>query len=85
MSGGFSVRVQTANGVSTAEPSSAGKIQVGHVEADDVAAVVLSGDNKPLGDGIDGLLGRSFLSRFDVTFGAKEWRIEAKNEAHSSG
>ena len=29
-------------------------------------------------DLIDGLLGRSFLSRFDVACGAREWRIESK-------
>jgi clan AA aspartic protease (TIGR02281 family) len=76
LSGDYSVRMQTANGISLAQRSSAAKVKIGRVEANDVAAVVHA--EKTLGDGIDGLLGRSFLSRFDVTFGAKEWRIESK-------
>ncbi|PZM08842.1 aspartyl protease family protein [Rhizobium tubonense] len=78
LSGDATVRMQAAGGVFLAERSSARQLRVGHVEADDVEAIVLSGGDKPLGDGIDGLLGRSFLSRFDVTFGQKEWRIESK-------
>jgi clan AA aspartic protease (TIGR02281 family) len=78
LSGDLSVRMQSANGVSLAQRSSAKQIRIGHVEAKDVATIVLTDGNKPLGDGIDGLLGRSFLSRFDVTFGAREWRIESK-------
>jgi clan AA aspartic protease (TIGR02281 family) len=78
LSGDYSVRMQTANGISLAQRSSAAKVKVGRVEANDVAAVVHA--EKTLGDGIDGLLGRSFLSRFDVTFGAKEWRIESKKQ-----
>lgn len=73
----YSVRMQTANGISFAQRSSASKVKIGRVEANDVATVVHA-DDKALGDDIDGLLGRSFLSRFDVTFGAKEWRIESK-------
>lgn len=78
LSGDATVRMQAAGGVFLAERSSAKQLRVGHVEGDDVEAIVLSGGDKPLGDGIDGLLGRSFLSRFDVTFGQKEWRIESK-------
>lgn len=83
MTGGFSVRMQTANGISNAQSSSASKIQLGHIEANDVAAVVLPSESTSLGDGIDGLLGRSFLSRFDVTFGAKELKIEAKQDGNA--
>ncbi|WP_133624630.1 hypothetical protein [Phyllobacterium brassicacearum] len=56
--------------------SSAAEVRIEQVKANDVATVVHA--EKTLGDGIDGLLGRSFLSRFDVTVGAKEWRIESK-------
>jgi hypothetical protein len=52
-------------------------VKVGRVEASDVAVVILN-DDTALGSALDGLLGRSFLSRFDVTFGAREWRIETK-------
>jgi hypothetical protein len=43
------------------------QLRVGHVEANDIEAIVLSGGDEPLRDGIDGLLERSFLLRFDVT------------------
>ncbi len=78
LSGDYSVRMQTANGISLAQRSSAAEVRIGRVKANDVATVVHA--EKTLGDGIDGLLGRSFLSRFDVTFGAKEWRIESKRQ-----
>jgi clan AA aspartic protease (TIGR02281 family) len=78
LSNDYSVRMQTANGVSYAQRSTASQIKLGKVAANDVATVVLSEDGKSLGGGVDGLLGRSFLSRFDVTFGTDEWRIEAK-------
>lgn len=73
------VRLQTANGIAIAQRTSLDKVKLGKVEAEDVAAVVHA-DDHALGDGTDGLLGRSFLSRFDVTFGAKEWRIESKKQ-----
>ncbi|MDE1993114.1 MAG: TIGR02281 family clan AA aspartic protease [Rhizobiaceae bacterium] len=72
-----SIVVQTANGMSQAQQTTAADVKVGHVEATDVATVV-SNDDVALGPDIDGLLGRSFLSRFDVTFGSRDWRIETK-------
>ncbi|SDP87358.1 TIGR02281 family clan AA aspartic protease [Phyllobacterium sp. OV277] len=78
LSNDYSVLMQTANGVSYAQRSTASQIKLGKVAANDVATVVLSESGKSLGNGVDGLLGRSFLSRFDVTFGANEWRVEAK-------
>jgi aspartyl protease family protein len=71
------ISLQTANGVSQAFRTTASTIKVGRVQANDVTTVVLA-DGKALGGDIDGLLGRSFLSRFDVTFGSREWRIETK-------
>ncbi len=73
----FTVRMQTANGVSLAQHTSASKVNIGNVEANDVAMIVMA-DKKALGDEIDGLLGRSFLSRFNVTFGPKAWEIQSK-------
>lgn len=78
LSNDYSVRMQTANGVSYAQRSTASQIKLGKVAANDVATVVLSEDGTSLGSDVDGLLGRSFLSRFDVRFGANEWQIEAK-------
>jgi clan AA aspartic protease (TIGR02281 family) len=77
LSGNYSVRMNTATGVSMAQRSSIGKVEIGRIVAEDVAAIVMAA-GEGSGDGIDGLLGRSFLARFDVTFGAKEWRIESK-------
>ncbi|MDL2400619.1 retroviral-like aspartic protease family protein [Rhizobium mayense] len=71
------ILLQTANGVSQGTRASAATVKVGRVEANDVATVILN-DDMALGSAIDGLLGRSFLSRFDVTFGTHEWRIETK-------
>jgi|GEM_PF-1222502 len=71
------IMVQTANGVSQALRTTAAEVKIGRVEATDVATVV-SDDDAALGKDIDGLLGRSFLSRFDVTFGSRDWRIETK-------
>lgn len=76
--GGNGISLQTANGVSQAIHTTAATVKVGHVEASDITAAVLE-DDAALGNEVDGLLGRSFLSRFDVTFGSREWRIEAKN------
>ncbi|MGG6895691.1 MULTISPECIES: TIGR02281 family clan AA aspartic protease [Rhizobium] len=71
------ISLQTANGVSRATHTNTTTVKVGRVEASDITAVVLDND-AALGNEVDGLLGRSFLSRFDVTFGSREWRIEAK-------
>lgn len=76
--GNNGIALQTANGVSQATHTDAATVKVGRVEASDITAVVLS-DDGALGNEVDGLLGRSFLSRFDVTFGSREWRIEAKD------
>ncbi|MGN8022131.1 TIGR02281 family clan AA aspartic protease [Phyllobacterium sp. 22229] len=80
LDGGSKIAMQTANGVSEALRTTVNKIRLGQVEANDVAAVVNVDEAKGFGDGIDGLLGRSFLSRFDVTFGAKEWQITTRKE-----
>ncbi len=44
----------------------ANSVSVGKVEALDVTTAVLRDDSNPFGSGIDGLLGMSFLSRFNV-------------------
>jgi aspartyl protease family protein len=74
------ISLQTANGVSQGTRTVASSVKIGRVEANDVATVVLSNGGVLGTDGVDGLLGRSFLSRFDVTFGSTEWRIEAKED-----
>jgi clan AA aspartic protease (TIGR02281 family) len=61
-----SVTLMTANGPARAKLSKASKVVLGKLEATNVPLVVQDVDDKSYGPGIDGLLGMSFLSRFDV-------------------
>ena len=56
----------TANGQAKAKLSKADKITLGKLEAADVPVAVQDVDEKSYGAGVDGLLGMSFLSRFEV-------------------
>ncbi|HTW70006.1 MAG TPA: TIGR02281 family clan AA aspartic protease [Acetobacteraceae bacterium] len=67
--------MSTANGTVTTTLATATSIRLGGVSASTVPLVVI---DKPLGNGIDGLLGMSFLSRFDITVTARELRLSAK-------
>jgi len=49
-----------------AKLSKADKVALGSLQAANVPVAVQSGDEKNYGPGIDGLLGMSFLSRFEV-------------------
>jgi aspartyl protease family protein len=64
------VMMNTANGPARAILSRADRIQVGKLAATNVPVVVLNGGGPAFGPGLDGLLGMSFLSRFDVHMGA---------------
>jgi clan AA aspartic protease (TIGR02281 family) len=69
------VDLQTANGIVTASLGTADTIRLGELTASKVPLVVVE---KSVGDGIDGLLGMSFLSRFEVVLSSKEIQIRAK-------
>jgi clan AA aspartic protease (TIGR02281 family) len=56
----------TANGAAKGRLSKANKVQLGKLEATNVPVVVQKLDDKSYGPGIDGLLGMSFLSRFEL-------------------
>ncbi len=73
--------VHTANGVTNAELTTLSSVEIGKVKADMVSAAILS---KPIGPGIDGLLGMSFLARFDVVLEAKAVRIQERTRKQSS-
>jgi len=60
------VMMNTANGPARATLSRADRIAVGKLAAINVPVVVLGGGGPAFGQGVDGLLGMSFLSRFDV-------------------
>jgi aspartyl protease family protein len=74
------VITHTANGVAEATLTTAASVQLGRVRAENVSLAIIS---KPIGNGIDGLLGMSFLARFDVTMGERELRIQARKTATS--
>lgn len=69
--------IGTANGMVTTTLATATSIRLGSVSASTVPLVVIE---KPLGNGIDGLLGMSFLSRFDIAMTAQQMVLRAKSE-----
>jgi aspartyl protease family protein len=73
--------VHTANGVAGAALTTLESVRVGRVRADTVSAAIMS---KPIAPGIDGLLGMSFLARFDVTLESKVVRIKERVAAAST-
>jgi clan AA aspartic protease (TIGR02281 family) len=60
------INLITANGPAKAKLSKADKVLLGKLEATNVPVAVQSADDKSYGAGVDGLLGMSFLSRFEV-------------------
>jgi clan AA aspartic protease (TIGR02281 family) len=72
------VKLSTANGITEASRGRADKVALKTIEAKNVAVVVQADNKGTYGDGVDGLLGMSFLSRFKVTFDTKVVRIEPR-------
>ncbi|WP_426419377.1 TIGR02281 family clan AA aspartic protease [Bradyrhizobium genosp. A] len=64
--GASEITLMTANGQSRAKLSRADKVALGKLEATNVPVAVQNTDDKSYGAGVDGLLGMSFLSRFEV-------------------
>jgi clan AA aspartic protease (TIGR02281 family) len=60
------ITLMTANGAAKARLSKADKVVLGKLEATNVPVAIQKVDEKSYGVGVDGLLGMSFLSRFDV-------------------
>lgn len=54
------IMAHTANGVAEAKLTTAALVELGKVRAENVSTAIIS---KPIGNGIDGLLGMSFLAR----------------------
>ncbi len=71
------VRLHTANGITEGLRGRAKAIQLRSLRADDVPVVVEADSTGTYGDGIDGLLGMSFLSRFKMTIDTKFMKIAA--------
>jgi clan AA aspartic protease (TIGR02281 family) len=72
------VRLHTANGTNTARRGRAATIQLRSLQARDVPVVVQDDIKGSFGEGVDGLLGMSFLSRFKLTVDARNVRISAR-------
>ncbi|WP_109476519.1 retropepsin-like aspartic protease [Paraburkholderia sp. C35] len=69
------IHLQTANGLRDAKLAQAGSVNLNGVTAWSVPVTVDEKDARGFGAGIDGLLGQSFLSRFETRFGPNEWTI----------
>jgi clan AA aspartic protease (TIGR02281 family) len=76
---GSSVRLNTANGVAEARRGYAKSVSLKKLTAQNVAVVVQADDRATYGDKIDGLLGMSFLSRFDMAINAKTVRLRPRS------
>jgi aspartyl protease family protein len=72
------VRLHTANGMTTGKRGRAETIQLRSLQAKDVPIVVQDDAEGTYGQGVDGLLGMSFLSRFKLTIDARTMRISAR-------
>jgi clan AA aspartic protease (TIGR02281 family) len=77
IAGGSEALFSTANGATRGMVSTAGTIRLGKLQANDVPVVIL----QKVGDGIDGLLGQSFLSRFEMTLTASRLTLATKSSA----
>jgi aspartyl protease family protein len=69
------VRLHTANGIAEGKRGRAATVQLRSLQAKDVPIVVQNEAQGMYGDGIDGLLGMSFLSHFKVTIDTQTVRI----------
>lgn len=63
---GADITLSTANGMAKAKLAKADAVTLGKLNARGVPVVVQNTDSKSYGAGVDGLLGMSFLSRFEV-------------------
>jgi clan AA aspartic protease (TIGR02281 family) len=72
------VQLHTANGMSAGKRGRADTIQLRTLQAKDVPVVVQDDAKGTYGDGVDGLLGMTFLSRFKLTVDARNVRISAR-------
>jgi predicted aspartyl protease len=71
------VIMKTVGGKSLADIGYASSISVGKAAAFGVATAVMRDDGDPFGNGVDGLLGMSFLSRFNVRLSPTEVEMTA--------
>lgn len=75
---GRTIMIHTANGISKATLTTAARVELGKVSAENVSTTIVE---KPFGGGIDGLLGMSFLARFDVALNETEMLIQSRKNS----
>ena len=75
---GSALKLHTAGGISDGRRGRARTVQLKTVKAADVPVIVQTDDKGAYGDGIDGLLGMSFLSRFNVATSRDRIRISSR-------
>jgi clan AA aspartic protease (TIGR02281 family) len=74
------VQLHTANGITEGKLGRASTIQLRSLQAKDVPIVVQDDAKATYGNGVDGLLGMSFLSRFKVTIDPHAVRITNRQQ-----
>jgi gag-polyprotein putative aspartyl protease len=74
---GNRVSMKTVGGKALADIGYADSVSVGKAEALGVIVAVLREDSNPFANGVDGLLGMSFLSRFNVILSPTELELNA--------
>lgn len=79
------IRLSTANGVASGRLTKADKVVLGKLEALNVPTVVQSTNDKSYGSGVDGLLGMSFLSRFDLRMSNGFIEVSTRRPKFGSG
>jgi clan AA aspartic protease (TIGR02281 family) len=72
------VRIHTANGIGDGKQGRAATIQLRSLVAKDVPIVVQADAKAAYGDGVDGLLGMSFLSHFKLSIDTQAVRISSR-------
>jgi clan AA aspartic protease (TIGR02281 family) len=73
------IPMQTANGIVQATIGTAGLVKVGNAEARNVTVAVNQNSSDPFGARIDGLLGMSFLARFNMQLGPDVIDLKVRN------
>ncbi len=74
------ITLATANGKVKARLAKADKVALGKLEASNVPVAIQSTDENSYGPGVDGLLGMSFLSRFEVQMAAGAIEIRTRQK-----
>ena len=81
---GGSVSLWTANGTTSGAIATADTVVLGKVSANQIPTIVSEVDGKAFAGGADGLLGMSFLTRFDVRLNGRSLEIRARGAANAA-